>query len=174
MSETQLDEKRRMKMSIDGAENEESSSKDSLSWVKVLLMIVAVMASLFVHEVGHAIGLNLIGISATFGFAIRAAGPVITTKWAYKPETIPELAFVIIAGPGLAAIVFALLGRFWRTECYMAAIYQACYVPFELLNWILGINSGHSSSVWGIGLIVVIVPFIIGAIKVIDKIMWPE
>ena len=162
------------KLIVNKVENERTKSWDSLRWVSVLIMILGIVMSQPIHEVGHAIALNLLGISTTFGFAIRAAGPVLITRGAYQPSTIPELVFVIAAGPGFAAIVFAILGRFWRIEFYIAAIMQACYVPFELLNWMLGINSGHSVLALWLGIVVVLVPFTIGVVKIVNRIMWPK
>ena len=164
MSETQLDEKC----------NVEKPTGDSLGYVGMAIMLVVFAISQPLHEVGHAIGLNLIGISATIGFAIRVTGPVLLTTATQPVPDIWERAFVIAAGPGLAAIICGLLGRFWRTECYLAAAYQACYVPFELLAWMLGVNSGKS--IWAIPLavVVVVIPFAIAAYKILCRIMWPE
>jgi len=163
-----------VKINIDKLDDEKSKRPDVLGCVSVMLMVSTIIISLFVHEVGHVIALNILGIPARLTFEIREAGPCLLTEGAYPLTTVLELAFVIAAGPGFATIVFTMLGRFWRTECYMAALFQACYVPFELLNWMLEINSGRSELAIWLGLLVVIVPFLIGAIKILNRIMWPK
>lgn len=118
-----------------------SKANDPFGYVPIIIIFSTLAASLPLHEIGHGIALYLLGIPFTFSFEIRAFGLVLMTKWSHPPATIEDLAFAIILGPGFAAIVCAMLGRSWRTECYVAAAFQGCYVPFELSTWIFGVQS---------------------------------
>lgn len=151
------------------------SENNSNEWHRIgckraVIPFTCLLVSLIIHELGHAIALNLLGIPTTFICELRNAGPVLGVKFPYLPSTELELAFVIIAGPGLAAIVFVLLGRFWRIDCYVAAAFQACYVPFELLSWILGIGSGNEITTFFLFLAIVPIPCAIIIDRVFDRI----
>jgi hypothetical protein len=146
MSETELEE------------ISETEEKYSVAFSMMAVMVIGLIVSMFIHELGHAIGLNLLGISSEFIFEIRVAGPALGVTASRRPTTTLEIVFVIAAGPGFAAIVFGLLGRFWKIECYIIAIFQACYTLFELMTWILGIQEAGELSILLWGVVMVIIP----------------
>ena len=135
------------------------------------IVIGCLLLSLFVHEIGHALAFNLLGISTTFFFEIRVAGPVLGVRVPYLPTTLPGMVFAIAAGGGFAAIVFALLGRLWRIDCYVVAVFQACYVPFELMTWILGLQTAEELSVFFWFFALVPIPTAIIADRIFDRIV---
>jgi len=145
MSETQLDEVEEKNIPVEVLEKMDERYRVGKTVMAV--MVVGLIASQFIHELGHAIALNLLGISITFLFEIRAVGPVLITHGLTWPTAVPELVFVIAAGGGFAAIVFALLGRFWRIECYIVATSQVFYAIFEIVSWMVGLQAGEELTV---------------------------
>lgn len=148
---------------------ERDSDRQDLGHISTAIAIGMIVISIPLHELGHAIALNLLGIPATLIVEIWDVGPVAGVMSPYLPSTTMELAFVIATGPGLAAIVCAVLGRVWRTECYVAAVFQACYVPFELLTWMLGVQSLNSFLILPLSFMIVILPFIVITDKIFNR-----
>ena len=112
------------------------------------VIIVGYIVSLFVHELGHALAFEMLGIPTTYIFDIRIVGPVLGVKVPYVPSAVAEMTFVLVAGGGFAAIVFTLLGRFWRIECYIIAFAQAFYALFEVVSWMVGLQTLQEVSIF--------------------------
>ena len=146
------------------------TDKQRAAGISTAAIMFITLFSLPTHELGHLIAFNLLGIPATFAMEIRTIGPVLGIIVPYLPSTIPETIFVIAAGGVFAAIVFALLGRFWKTDCYIMATIQVFYVPFELVTWMLGIQEGGELSFLVWLLVLVMIPTLIIEKRVFDRI----
>lgn len=143
--------------------------------IKVMaVVIVGYIASVFVHELGHVLAFEMLGISTSYIFDIRIVGPVLGVEAAYAPATIEGMVFVVAAGGGFAAIVFAVLGRFWRTECYIIAFAQAFYALFEVVSWMIGLQTMQDVSIFPYLIVMCAIPTGFIADRIIGRMVRAE
>ena len=124
----------------------------------VIYMISLIVISFYIHEIGHAIALWMLGIPANIEFVITALGPVLKTKWMYPPTTLFDLWFGAFFGPFFAGVVFMVVGKV-KSEAYLAGGFQLLYAPFELMSWVLFENQG-ASNIYILAFIMVLIPAI--------------
>lgn len=139
--------------------------------IVIAVMVISLISSAFVHELGHALAFELLGIPTKYIFEIRAVGPIIGVRVPYMPSTLIERFFVIGAGGGFAAIVFALLGRLWRIECYMVAVAQAFYAIFEIVTWMTGLQAAQDLTIFCYFFAIVPIPTVLAANYIANRIV---
>ena len=134
----------------------------------IVYILVLLVISLFIHEIGHVIAFWALGIPTHIVSEITPLGPVLKTKWAFTPE-LSDIWFSAFFGPFFAGMVLLLVGKV-RPEAYFAGVGQLLYVPFESVTVVLSLGCENVLGFYTLFFIMVIIPALLPFGKCCDKI----